>query len=69
MRVVDLENQRLTVYIPEGLLDRLALRRIPNIQRGYIPIVGFCLARTWDGRQLGPTAMFFYPKPHMDDRR
>lgn len=61
MRVVELENQRLTVYIPEGFLDRLALMRIPKIQRGYIPILVGCVffVRTWDGRKLGPKAIFF----------
>lgn len=68
MRVVDLEDQRLTVFITEGFLDRLALRRIPNVQHGYVAVFGACLVRTWDGRKLGPLATFFQAKPHMDDR-
>lgn len=65
MRVVEIEDQRLTVYIAEGLLDRLALLRIPGLQRGYIPILDDMVrVRTWDGR----ARPVFFRKPHMDDR-
>lgn len=50
MRVVDFESQRLTVYVAEGMLDRLAISRIPGIERGGMPLlVDFPLTfRRWD---------------------
>lgn len=63
MRVVEMESQRLTVYVPEGLRDRLALTRIPGLQHGFIPLLaigdGWVHVRTWDGRKLGEKAVFF----------
>lgn len=61
MRVVDIPSGRYTAFIPEGLLDRLALRRIPGLERVSIPILcirdlvaqdyspnaGTCLVRRW----------------------
>jgi len=51
MRVVDFDDQRLTVYVPEGLFDRLALLRIPGVERGHMPLLPFEVLyfRRWDG--------------------
>jgi hypothetical protein len=56
VRVVDFDNQRLTVYVPDGWLDLLAIRRIAGIEAGHIPILGAeqIYFRRWDYERPGP---------------
>jgi hypothetical protein len=63
VRVVEVECQRYTAYIPEGPLDRFVLRFIPGLERVQIGIFvlrdsiagigdGTCLVRRWSGKDI-----------------
>jgi hypothetical protein len=56
MRLVDMPEQRLTIYITEGLLDRLAIARIPGIESGHLPLLPYFEVRfrRWGTGELAP---------------